>query len=149
MNLSKDTMKDSGFTRITTFEVWDNLLEVTTAVMLEGTRFVLQEAGTDVGAIVPVREFEKLCDMMEELKPSQFSPEEEEYYEDDIAIHCMYPDLIVATFNDIIEAVRYENEVFGILPIENMGGQEVDIFMPVAIVMSMDRFWVPEYLFVK
>ena len=142
-------MKDSGFTRITTAAVRSNLLEVTTQVMLEGTRFVLQESGTDVGAIVPVREFDKLCDMMEKLKPSQYSPEEEEYYEDDIAIHCMYPDDILAAFDDIIEAVRYENEVFGILPIENMGGKEVDIFMPVAIIMSCDRFWVPEYLFVK
>jgi len=105
--------------------------EVTTAVMLEGTRFILQESGTDVGAIVPDREFEKLCNLMDKLKPSQYSPEEEAYYEDDIAIHCMYPDDIIAAFDDIIAAVRYENEVFGILPIENMGGQEVDIFMPV------------------
>ncbi|MGK7903789.1 MAG: type II toxin-antitoxin system Phd/YefM family antitoxin [Hormoscilla sp.] len=142
-------MKDSGFTRITTGAVRSNLLEVTTEVMVQGTRFVLQEAGTDVGAIVPDREFDKLCDIMEELKPSQYSPEEEEYYEDDIAIHCMYPDEILAAFDDIMAAVRYENEVFGILPIENMGGKDVDIFMPVAIIMSIDRFWVPEYLFVK
>ncbi|MBO1351292.1 MAG: type II toxin-antitoxin system Phd/YefM family antitoxin [Hormoscilla sp. GUM202] len=142
-------MKDEGFTRITTAAVRSNLLEVTTEVMVQGTRFVLQEAGTDVGAIVPDREFEKLCNLMGKLKPSQYSPEEEAYYEDDIAIHCMYPDEIVAAFDDIIAAVRYENEVFGILPIENMGGQEVDIFMPEAIVMSCDRFWVPEYLFVK
>jgi hypothetical protein len=34
-----------------------------------------------------------------------------------------------------------DGELFGLLPIENIGGKKVDIFAPVAILMPIDKFW--------
>jgi hypothetical protein len=113
--------------------------------MVEGDRIVLQQIGEDVAAIIPIEEFEKLGYIMELIKPSQYLPEEEEYYEGDRAIHCLYPDDIIADFDEILEAVKLDGELFGLLPTEKMGGKEIDIYMPVAIFMSIDNFWVPEY----
>jgi hypothetical protein len=33
-----------------------------------------------------------------------------------------------------------------LLPIENLGGRKVDIFTPLAILMPIDKFWIPEYV---
>ncbi|GAB4176590.1 MAG: hypothetical protein Fur006_07640 [Coleofasciculaceae cyanobacterium] len=112
--------------------------------MLEGERIVLERKGEDVAAIIPRREFERLDELMERLKPSPFTPEEEEYYGD--GIHCVYPDEVQADFDDILEQVMLDGELFGLLPIENLGGKKVDIFAPVAILMSIDKFWIPEYV---
>jgi hypothetical protein len=135
-----------GFIRLTTDRVRENLVDIMRRVMVEGERILLQEAGEEFAAIIPLREFERLDDIMVELKPSQYRPEEEEYYEGDIAIHCVYADEVQEYFYEILEEVRIEGELFGLLPPENLGGIEVDIFVPVAILMSPDRFWVPEYI---
>ncbi len=37
------------------------------------------------------------------------------------------------------------DELFGLLPTEEMG-ENVDIFLSAAILMSVDRFWIPDYL---
>jgi prevent-host-death family protein len=135
---------DEGFIRLTTDEVKDNLIDAIARVMLEGKRIVLQRSGEEVAAIIPIREFERLDELMERLQPSPYTPEEEEYYED--GIHCVYPDEVQADFDDILEQVIFDGELFGLLPIENLGGKKVDIFAPVAILMPIDKFWLPEYV---
>ncbi len=135
-----------GFIRLTSDEVRENLVDIMRRVMVEGERILLQEAGEEFAAIIPVGEFERLDDIMVELKPSQYLPEEEEYYEDEMVIHCVDADEVQEYFAEILEEVRIEGELFGLLPPENLGGREVDIFVPVALLMSPDRFWVPEYI---
>ncbi len=138
--------EDKGFIRLTTDEVRDKLVDALARVMVEGERIVLQRLGEEVAAIIPIREFERLDNLMYQMKPSPYSPEEEEYYEDERGIHCVYPDEVQADFDDILEEVMFDGELFGLLPIENLGGKKVDIFAPVAILMPIDKFWIPEYV---
>jgi hypothetical protein len=135
---------DEGFIRLRTDQVKDNLIDAIAQVMLEGKRIVLQQAREDVAAIIPIREFERLDELMERLQPSPYTPEEEEYYQD--GIHCVYPDEVQADFDDILEQVMLDGELFGLLPIENLGEKKVDIFTPGAILMPIDKFWLPEYV---
>jgi hypothetical protein len=68
-----------GFFRLTVEDFRKNAIGIIKRVMFKGDRIILQQAGKDVGAIVPEAEFHKLDYLMAELKPSQFMPEEEEY----------------------------------------------------------------------
>ncbi|MCC3405752.1 MAG: type II toxin-antitoxin system Phd/YefM family antitoxin [Microcoleus sp. PH2017_10_PVI_O_A] len=138
-------MDSEGFFRLTVEDFCENAIEIIKRVMQKGDRIILQQAGEDVGAIVPETEFQKLDYLMEDLKPSQFFPDEEAYYEDDGAIHCIYPDELVEDLDNILADVQEFDELFGLLPTEEMG-EDVDIFISVAILMSIDRFWVPDYL---
>lgn len=135
---------DEGFIRLTTDAVRENLIDILRRVFVERERIVLERSGKEVAAIIPIREFERLDSLMERLKPSFYTPEEEEYYGN--GIHCVYPDEVEAEFDDILEEVMFDGELFGLLPIENLGGKNVDVFTPVAILMSIDRFWIPEYV---
>ncbi len=137
---------NKGYTRLTADEIKENLVEIIRRVMIDKERILVERDGEEVAAIVPVREFEDLHDLLKEIKPSQFNPDEEEYYVNDKWIHCMYPKQILENFEEILEAIAEDNELFGLLPIENLGGQKVDIFMPVATMMSMDFFWIPDYV---
>lgn len=134
-----------GFFRLTVEDFRENAIEIIKRVMFKGDRILLQQAGEDVAAIVLEAEFHKLDYLMAELKPSQFLPEEEEYYEDEGAIHCIYPEELVEDIDNILADVNEFDELFGLLPTAEMG-QDVDIYMPVAILMSVDRFWVPDYV---
>jgi prevent-host-death family protein len=136
--------RDEGFIRLTTHEVRDNLIDAIARVMLKGERIVLEQAGEEVAAIIPRREFERLDELMYQFKPSPYTPEEEDYY--DNAIHCVYPEEVQAEFDDILEQVMLDGELFGLLPVENLGGKKVDIFTPVAILMPINKFWIPEYV---
>jgi prevent-host-death family protein len=138
--------EDEGFIRLTTDEVKDNLVDAIARVMVKGERIVLQQAGEEVAAIIPIREFERLDALIYEMKPGPYLPEDEAYYEDERGIHCVYPDEVEAAFDDILEAVRLEGELFGLLPIPNLGGKKVDVFAPVAVLMPIEKFWVPEYV---
>ncbi|MEG4010579.1 MULTISPECIES: type II toxin-antitoxin system Phd/YefM family antitoxin [unclassified Microcoleus] len=113
--------------------------------MQKGDRIILQQAGEDIAAIVLEEEFQKLDYLLEELKPSQFFPDEEAYYEDCGAIHCIYPDELVKDFDKILADVKEFDDLFGLLPTEEMG-ENIHIFISVAILMSVDRFWVSDYL---
>jgi hypothetical protein len=139
------TIGCEGFFRLTVEEFSANAIEIIKGVMQKGDRIILQQAGEDVGAIILESEFEKLDYLIAELKPSQFLPEEEAYYEDERGIHCIYPDELVEDIDNILADVNEFHELFGLLPTEEMG-EDVDICIPVAILMSVDRFWVPEYL---
>jgi len=85
MTIQDYAHRDEGFTRLTTDEVGDNLIDAIARVMLEGERIVLEQAGEEVAAIIPKREFERLDELMYQFKPSPYNPEEEDYY--DNAIH--------------------------------------------------------------
>ncbi|WP_017717896.1 type II toxin-antitoxin system Phd/YefM family antitoxin [Kamptonema formosum] len=135
-----------GFIRLSTDEVREGLVDIMRRVLVEGERILLQQAGEEVAAIIPVEEFNRLGYLMQGLKPSQYLPEEEAYYEHERGIHCLYADDLQKYFADILEEVRSEGELFGFLPPANLGGRDVDIFVPVAILMSPDRFWIPEYM---
>jgi hypothetical protein len=113
--------------------------------MLNGDRFLLQQAEEDIIAIVPEAEFHKLDYLMVELKPSQFLPEDNEYYENDRGIHCIDLEEFLDDFDNILAYVNQDDELFGLVPTVEMG-EELDILMPVAILMSVDRFWIPEYV---
>jgi hypothetical protein len=113
--------------------------------MFEGDRILLQQAREDIAAIVVETEFHKLDYLIAELKPSQFLPDEEEYYEDRGGIHCIYPDELLDDFDNILADVTGFKELFGLLSTAEMG-EDVDIFMPIAILISVDRFWISEYL---
>lgn len=145
VTLGNREIEAEGFLRLTTEEFCRNPIEIIKRVMLRGDRILLQQAGEDVGAIVLDSEFHKLDDLMFQIKPSQFGPEEEEYYEDETAIHCIYPEELVGDIDNILADVKEFDELFGVLPTRDMG-EDVDIFMPGVILMSADRFWVPDYL---
>jgi hypothetical protein len=154
--LDKDLMKpvttqnnnseDEGFIRLSTDEIRENLLDALIRIVTQGTRIVLQQAGEDVAAIIPAREFTRLDALIHEIKSSLYFPEDDEYYEDERGIHCIYPDEVKSDFADILAAVRVDGELFGLLPTPNLGGKDVDIFMPVAVLMPIEKFWLPEYI---
>ncbi len=134
-----------GFFRLTVEDFRENAIRIIKQVMFKGDRILLQQAGEDVGAIVPEAEFHKLNYLMAEIKPSQFLPDEEEYYENDGAIHCIYPHELLEDLDNILADVNEFDELFGLLPTIEMG-KDVDIFISAAILMSVDRFWVPDYV---
>ena len=134
-----------GFFRLTVEDFRENAIRIIKQVMFKGDRILLQQAGEDVGAIVPEAEFHKLDYLMAEIKPSQFLPDEEEYYENDGAIHCIYPHELLEDLDNILADVIEFDELFGLLPTIEMG-KDVDIFISAAILMSVDRFWVPDYV---
>ena len=134
-----------GFFRLTVEEFCQNAIATIKRVMFEGDRILLQQAGEDIAAIIVETEFHKLDYLIAELKPSQFLPDEEEYYQDEWGIHCIYPDELLDDFDNIKADLTEFNALFGLLPTEKMG-EDVDIFMQVAILMSVERFWISEYL---
>jgi hypothetical protein len=134
-----------GFFRLTVEDFCQNAIATIKRVMFKGDRILLQQAGEDIAAIIVETEFHKLYYLIAELKPSQFLPDEEEYYQDEGGIHCIYPDELLDDFDNILADVTEFNELFSLLPTEEMG-EDVDIFMPVAILMSIERFWISEYL---
>jgi hypothetical protein len=133
-----------GFSRLTTDEFRQNPREFLRRILVDGDRFVLQQAEQDVAAIISVGEFEQLDRLWEEIAPSPYSPEEEEYYAYERGIHCIDLDELQDCFDDILEEVRVEGELFGLRPPPNLGEQDIDIFMPVAIFMNMGMFWMLE-----
>ena len=141
----KRAIASEGFFRLTVEDFRENAIEIIKRVMFQGDRIILQQAGEDIAAIIVETEFHKLNYLMEKLKPSQFFPDEEAYYENDEAIHCIYPDELVEDIDNILADVNEFDELFGLLPTEEMG-ENVDIYMSVAILMSVDRFWVPDYV---
>jgi hypothetical protein len=138
-------IENDAFIRLTTDEFLASAIDIIKRVMLNGDRFLLQQAEEDIIAIVPEAEFHKLDYLMVELKPSQFLPEDNEYYENDRGIHCIDLEEFLDNFDNILAYVNQDDELFGLVPTVEMG-EEVDILMPVAILMSVDRFWIPEYV---
>ena len=105
-----------GFIRLSTDEVRDGLVDIMRRVLVEGERILLQQAGEEVAAIIPVEEFNRLGYLMQGLKPSQYLPEEEAYYEHERGIHCLYADDLQKYFAYILEEVRSEGELLGCCP---------------------------------
>ena len=145
MMIEQHVNQDEGFVRSSIEEVRGNLLEALKTVVLEGKRIVLQQAGEEVAAIIPVKEFERLEYLEHELVPPIWEPYEEEYYEDEGGIHCVLVDEMEAEFDEIITEVTVYNELFALLPPQHLSGKEFDTFAPVAIVMNIKKFWVSEY----
>jgi hypothetical protein len=143
--VARNLASGEGFFRLTVEDFCENAIEIIKQVMQKGDRIILQQAGKDLGAIVPEAEFHKLNYLMKRLKPSQFFPDEEAYYQAERAIYCIYPDELGEDLDNILADVKEFDELFGLLPTEEMG-ENIDIFMPVAILISIDRFWMPEYL---
>ena len=75
--------QDQGFVRWSIEEFKANLLEALKIVVLAGRRIVLQQAGKEVAAIIPIKEFHRLEYLQHELVPPIWEPYEEEYYDDD------------------------------------------------------------------
>ncbi|HAZ44257.1 MAG TPA: hypothetical protein DDW76_25910 [Cyanobacteria bacterium UBA11369] len=138
--------EDPGFIRLNTEEVRENLEDALARVVLDGSRIILQQAGEEVAALIPVLEFEKLDYLLQDLIPSPFNADDEEYYEDDGPIHCLRPDEIQEQFDLILEQVKEYGELCGILPPAILRGKKMDCFMPAAILIPMDIFWIPEHL---
>ena len=138
-------MKEEGFVRLSTDEVRENLVQAIRMVVLRGDRILLHQDGVDVAMIISMQELEKLDNLWDELNPSPFTPEDEEYYADEKGIHCLYPQEIEEDFDEIMQAVRFEGELFGLLPTENFEGLDLDIFEPVAVLMNTEKFWVEEH----
>jgi len=147
MTIQDNASQDEGFIRLTTDEVRDNLIDVIVRVMVEKERIILQQAGKEVAAIIPVREFELLESWKQEMLSSLYQPDEDEYYADERGIHCLYLEDMQADFDNIIEQVRFDGEFYAFLPTNNLGGKKVDVFSPVAVLMPIENFWIPEYLF--
>lgn len=143
--LKNSVGEDEGFIRLTTEEVKDKLMDAIAQVMCDRKRFDLLQAGSEVAAIVPIEEFEQLEYLLERIKPSQFTPCEDEYYEKHGGIRCLRIDEFQDDFDDIVADVVEYGQLFGFLPPANLGGKEVDMFMPVAILMPSDNFWITEY----
>ncbi|MFB8790775.1 MAG: type II toxin-antitoxin system Phd/YefM family antitoxin [Potamolinea sp.] len=147
MTIKDNASQDEGFIRLTTDEVRDNLIDVIIRVMVEKKRIILHQAGEELAAIIPVREFELLEHFKQEMNPGLYQQDEDEYYADERGIHCLYLEDIQADFDNIIKQVRFDGEFFAFLPTKNLGGKKVDVCSPVAVVMPIENFWIPEYLF--
>lgn len=143
---NKTVNKNPGYSHLSDDELKENLVEIIRRVMVDKERIVVELNGEEVAAIVPIGEFERLDDLLNDLKPSEFNPDEEDYYANDTGIHCMRHEQIIENIEEILAAIAEDNELFGLMPVPNLGGKKVDIFMPVAIMMSMDFFWIPDYL---
>ncbi len=137
--------QDEGFIRSSTEQVRGNLLEALKVVVFTGRRIVLQQAEEEVAAIIPIKEFERLEYLEHQLVPPIWEPYEDEYYEDDGGIHCVLLDEMEEEFDEIITEVKVYNELFGLLPPQNLSGKKFDVFAPVAIMMNINKFWVSEY----
>ena len=109
-----------GFFRLTVEEFSANAIGIIKRVMQKGDRIILQQAGEDIATIILETEFHKLNYLMGKLKPSQFLPDEEAYYENDEAIHCIYPDELVEDIDNILADVNEFDELFGLMPTENI-----------------------------
>lgn len=146
MNYHKLPVEGEGFIRITKDEFKNKITSIMMLVSMEKLRYLLHKDGRDIAALIPLEEFEKLNNLLSYIKPSQYLPEDEEFYEDDIAIHGIYCDEFLEDFEEIIEAAFYE-ECFGLLPSQDMEkiDKNIDIFMPIAILISAHWFWIPEY----
>lgn len=146
MNYQNLPVEGKGFIRITTEELKNNITGIMMLVSMEKLRYLVQEDGKYIAALIPCDEFEKLNNILHDIKPSQYLPEDEEYYEDDIAIHGIYCEEFLENFEAIIEDAFYE-ECFGLIPSKDMEeiDKNLDIFMPIAILISADWFWIPEY----
>jgi prevent-host-death family protein len=143
----KDCVNEGeGFIRLTLEEARSNLLDTLKRVMFAGQRIVLQQDGEEVAAIIPIGEFERLEYLKQEIKPSQYEPYEYEYYEDEGGIHCVDSDEVETEFDDILAEVELYDEIFGIMPPRNLSGNKFEVFPPLAILMNINNFWVPEYL---
>lgn len=138
--------EDTGFIRLSTEELRENLEDVLAQVVFDTARIVLHQAGEEVAALIPAWEFEKLDYLLQDLIPSLFNPDEEEYYEDYGPIHCVDLDQIQAELDLILKKVKESGELFGLLPPEILRGQEMDSFIAAAILMPIDKFWIPEHL---
>lgn len=138
--------KDEGFVRLTADEVKDNLLDAIARVVLDGERIVLQQAEQEVAALIPMREFDRLEYLLYNLIPPPFDSCDFEFYESERGIHCVYLDEMQADFERILAEVKEDGEFYGVQPPENLRGRAMDIFIPVAILMPIDKFWIPEYL---
>lgn len=95
---AKRAIACEGFFRLTVEEFCENAIATIKQVMFKGDRILLQQAGEDIAAIIVETEFRKLDYLMAEFKPSQFLPDEEEYYEDEGGIHCFYLDEVLSNF---------------------------------------------------
>lgn len=138
--------QDEGFIRRSTEEVRGNLLKALQTVVFAGKRIVLEQAGEEIAAIIPIKEFERLEYLDRVLVPPIWEPDEEEFYEDDGGIHCVFLDEVEADFDSIITEVEVYNELFGLLPPQSFLGKKIDVLVPVAMIMNIKKFWVPEYL---
>jgi len=138
--------QNEGFIRSSIEEVRSNLLEALKTVVLAGKRIVIQQAGEEIAAIIPIKEFHRLENLEHELIPRIWQPDEEEYYQDEGGIHCVLVDEMEAEFDEIMTEVTVYNELFGLIPPQHLSGKEFDVFVPVAIVMNIKKFWVSEYL---
>ncbi|NES82198.1 MAG: type II toxin-antitoxin system Phd/YefM family antitoxin [Moorea sp. SIO2B7] len=141
--------ESQGFIRLSTDEVKNNLVDILRRVIFENERIIVQQGQEDIAAIIPVSEFEKLSELWDEIASSQFSPEEEEYYQYERGIHCLYLDDIEANFHDILEEVKFDGELFALLPPENLGGKKMDSCEPGAILINLGQFWIPESMIVE
>jgi hypothetical protein len=149
--MGNGAIEGEGFIRLATEELCRNPIEIIKRVMLQGTRFVLQQAGEDVAAIITEAEFYRLYCAISNIKGVQFLPDEEllldeeEIYEYESGISCINLEDFLENFDNVLDRILEDGEVFGLLATEDMG-DDVDLFMPVAIVMSVNRFWVPDYV---
>ena len=91
----KRAIGGEGFFRLTVEEFCQSAIATIKRVMFKGDRILLQQAGEDIAVIILETEFHKLNYLMADLKPSQFLPDEEEYYEDEGGIHCIYRDEVL------------------------------------------------------
>ncbi|HEY9808634.1 MAG TPA: hypothetical protein V6D13_04780 [Halomicronema sp.] len=147
MNDQNLPVEGEGFIRITTEEFKNNLTGIMMLVSLEKMRFLVQKDEKDIAAVISCGEFEKFQDIIDDIKPSQYLPYEEDCHDDDICIHGVYWDDFLESFETILKDVFYEEQCFGLMASKDMDNfdKSLDIFMPTAIVMSANWFWVSEY----
>jgi hypothetical protein len=138
--------ENAGFICLNTEEVRGNLKDAIARVVFDGSRIILHQAGEEVAALIPFREFERLDCLLQQLILSPFNPDEEEYYEDEVIVRCLRPHKIQAEFDLILAAVNEYGNFFGLLPPKILREREMDIFSPAAILMPIDKFWIPEHL---
>lgn len=141
--------QEAGFIRLQTDVFRVKLLASINDVILEKQRILLVKGEEDVAAIIPVNEFERLEWITYDIKYGQFMIDEEYNYEDECGIPCINIKELEWNFEEILERVICNNETFGLTFPTAAFEDDLENFLPGAILMNIHKFWIPDYWLIK
>ncbi|MBD2294798.1 type II toxin-antitoxin system Phd/YefM family antitoxin [Anabaena sphaerica FACHB-251] len=137
--------KAEGFIRIQTEVVKSKLLLIISDVLLEKQRIVLEKGEQEVAAIIPADEFERLEWLRYDIKYGQFQLDEEYDDENECGIPCINIQELEWNFEQILAQVMCSDEIFGLTFPTASFEDDNENFIPGAILMNINNFWIPDY----
>jgi hypothetical protein len=140
---------EEGFIRLQTDAFMINFLANISNVILQKQRIVLAQGEEEVAAIIPAHEFERLQWTRYDIKYGQFMIDEEYNYEDDSGTPCINIKELEWNFEQILQRVMCNDETFGLIFATDSFSDNIDNFIPGAILMNIHKFWIPDYWLIK